>query len=112
MYPDRSRTAVPASAFNPGPILDTLPAEKPISITSSSFCEGSMTRPPRRIRSYVIPVAPALVKENSWPSACGGAIKQLGSARRDGLASRSIGLGAGELHHLGPFLDFCSVEPA
>src|SRR6516162_3471259 len=51
MRPDTSRTSVPASAFKALPTMATLPPAKAMSVTASSFWDGSIRRPPRRIRS-------------------------------------------------------------
>ncbi|MGY4311785.1 hypothetical protein ACVWW1_001088 [Bradyrhizobium sp. JR3.5] len=49
--PETSRTSVAGSAFSSRPTAATLPAAKATSVTASSFCDGSITRPPRRIKS-------------------------------------------------------------
>src|SRR6266508_3711352 len=53
-WPDTSRTSVPASPARSGPILATLPAAKAMSAVRSRLWDGSIIRPPFRIRSNVI----------------------------------------------------------
>src|SRR5215475_6574259 len=50
IWPDTSSTSVPAPAASSGPIAATLPPVKPISATASRCCDGSMIRPPLRMR--------------------------------------------------------------
>src|SRR3954470_5185548 len=57
MYADASRTSVSGSALSPCPTAATLPPAKPTSVTASSFWEGSITRPPRRIKSKGITIS-------------------------------------------------------
>src|SRR5437588_260884 len=52
--PPTSRLLVSEPALRPGPSAATLPAAKATSSRSSIDCEGSITRPPRRIRSYAM----------------------------------------------------------
>src|SRR5438067_758670 len=57
MEPATSRTSVCESAFGPVPTWITLPFANATSVRASSFCEGSITRPPRRIRSMVMQIS-------------------------------------------------------
>jgi len=53
ILPATSRTSCAAASLC-GPTLATLPPEKATSAIASMFCDGSMTRPFRKIRSYVM----------------------------------------------------------
>src|SRR5436190_769133 len=58
--PDTSRTSVPALPCSLGATLATLPPAKATSLTASSRCEGSITRPPRRPLSLAALIVAAL----------------------------------------------------
>src|SRR5437868_146202 len=51
MKPLTSLTFVWAPRLRPGPMPEILPWAKPTSVTASSDCDGSTTRPPVRMRS-------------------------------------------------------------
>src|SRR6185312_16653303 len=71
MRPETSRTSVPASGFNPCPTAATLPPEKATSATASSFWDGSITRPPRRIKSKGIVFSERDIKGRGWSASVG-----------------------------------------
>src|SRR5215471_2094677 len=96
MRPATSRTSVPGPALSSPPIAATLPPANATSATASSFCDGSITRPPRRIRSKGINVTKQRASADGRPAPLAEPVavvrRHLGALRlrRMPLASRCL----------------------
>src|SRR5258708_18980766 len=101
MRPDTSRTSAP-SASRRGPTAATFPPAKATSATRSRFCEGSMTRPLRRMRSKAMD---PFFEVSGVDAQAALAVEQVHRLdwcreRNRGAGTESVRVGARRLDHL------------
>src|SRR5271154_5808928 len=111
MRPDTSRTWAPSSSRR-WPTAATFPPAKATSVTRSRFCEGSMTRPLRRMRSKAMDLSLRCLGVDAQTAL---AVEQVHRLNRRGERDRGAGkepirVGAGRLDHLASDIDVEIVE--